>query len=89
MKKILMTLFLGSVLCTAASRCQGPRIKKILPAPGALPLRNTTIERLYVGDLDKDSYVKFENTYILDRNDFGKPLLYHGGRWTEKKDRSV
>ena len=37
------------------------------------------------GDLDKDSYVKFENTYILDRNDFGKPYFITGDDGLKKR----
>ncbi|HVS96504.1 MAG TPA: Hint domain-containing protein [Puia sp.] len=31
-----------------------------------------------VGDPDKDTYVKFENAYILDHNGFGKPYFITG-----------
>jgi len=37
------------------------------------------------GDLDKDSYVKFENAYILDRNDFGKPYFITGDDGMKKR----
>ncbi len=37
------------------------------------------------GDLDKDSYVKFENAYILDRNDFGKPYFITGDDGAKKR----
>jgi hypothetical protein len=36
-------------------------------------------------DLDKDSYVKFENAYILDRNDFGKPYFITGDDGLKKR----
>ena len=32
----------------------------------------------FINDLDKDSYVKFENAYILDRSGFGKPYFITG-----------
>src|SRR6201991_738096 len=38
-----------------------------------------------VGDLDKDTYVKFENTYILDRNGFGKPYFITGDDQMKKR----
>jgi len=38
-----------------------------------------------VGDLDKDSYVKIENAYILDRNDFGKPYFITGDDGLKKR----
>lgn len=37
------------------------------------------------GDLDKDSYVKFENAYIVDRNDFGKPYFITGDDGLKKR----
>jgi hypothetical protein len=37
------------------------------------------------GDLDKDSYVKFDNAYILDRNDFGKPYFITGDDGLKKR----
>jgi hypothetical protein len=37
------------------------------------------------GDLDKDTYVKFENVYILDRNDFGKPYFITGDDGLKKR----
>jgi hypothetical protein len=36
-------------------------------------------------DLDKDSYVKFENAYIIDRNDFGKPYFITGDDGLKKR----
>jgi hypothetical protein len=38
-----------------------------------------------VGDLDKDTYVKFENTYILDHNGFGKPYFITGDDGKKKR----
>jgi hypothetical protein len=38
-----------------------------------------------VNDLDKDTYVKFENTYILDRNGFGKPYFITGDDGMKKR----
>jgi hypothetical protein len=32
----------------------------------------------FVKDLDKDTYVKFDNTYVLDRSGFGKPYFITG-----------
>ncbi len=36
-------------------------------------------------DLDKDTYVKFENAYILDRNGFGKPYFITGDDGMKKR----
>jgi hypothetical protein len=38
-----------------------------------------------VGDLDKDTYVKIENTYILDHNGFGKPYFITGDDGKRKR----
>ncbi|MDP4260399.1 MAG: Hint domain-containing protein [Bacteroidota bacterium] len=40
---------------------------------------------LAIPDLDKDSYMKFENTYILDRNDYGKPYFITGDDGLRKR----
>jgi len=42
-----------------------------------------------VKDLDKDTYVKFENEYILDRGGFGKPYFITGDDGKKKTDRPV
>ena len=38
-----------------------------------------------VADPDKDTYVKFENTYILDHNGFGKPYFITGDDGKKKR----
>lgn len=38
-----------------------------------------------VGDPDKDTYVKFENAYILDHHDFGKPYFITGDDGQKKR----
>src|SRR5580698_8815361 len=38
-----------------------------------------------VGDPDKDTYVKFENTYILDHSGFGKPYFITGDDGKKKR----
>jgi hypothetical protein len=38
-----------------------------------------------VGDPDKDTYVKFDNTYILDHNGFGKPYFITGDDGKKKR----
>jgi hypothetical protein len=39
----------------------------------------------YVNDLDKDTYVKFENAYVLDRGGFGKPYFITGDDGKKKR----
>ena len=38
-----------------------------------------------IGDLDKETYVKFENAYILDRGGFGKPYFITGDDGMKKR----
>jgi hypothetical protein len=38
-----------------------------------------------VGDPDKDTYVKLDNTYILDHHDFGKPYFITGDDGKRKR----
>jgi hypothetical protein len=38
-----------------------------------------------VGDLDKDTYIKIENTYILDHSGFGKPYFITGDDGKKKR----
>src|SRR5258707_1024970 len=39
----------------------------------------------YVADLDKDTYVKFDNSYILDKSGFGKPYFITGDDGKKKR----
>jgi len=39
----------------------------------------------FVKDLDKDTYVKFENAYILDKSGFGKPYFITGDDGKKKR----
>jgi hypothetical protein len=43
------------------------------------------VKTFTVGDLDKDTYVKIENTYILDRGGFGKPYFITGDDGMKKR----
>jgi len=38
-----------------------------------------------VGDPDKDTYIKFENAYILDKGGFGKPYFITGDDGMKKR----
>jgi hypothetical protein len=38
-----------------------------------------------VSDLDKDTYVKFENAYVLDKNGFGRPYFITGDDGKKKR----
>src|SRR3979490_2649903 len=39
----------------------------------------------FINDLDKETYVKFENAYILDRSGFGKPYFITGDDGKKKR----
>jgi hypothetical protein len=43
------------------------------------------VKTFSVGDLDKDTYVKIENTYILDHSGFGKPYFITGDDGKRKR----
>ena len=75
-------IFLAAVLCSAASisRAQDKDSSRTLTLAEYENSKSFT-----VGDLDKDSYVKFANTYILDRNDFGKPYFITGDDGLKKR----
>jgi hypothetical protein len=84
MKKIMNSIFLGALLCavTSVSRAQD----KDTAGNRALTLDEYEKSKSFtVADLDKDSYVKFANTYILDRNDFGKPYFITGDDGLKKR----
>jgi hypothetical protein len=43
------------------------------------------VKTFAIGDLDKDTYGKFENAYILDHHDFGKPYFITGDDGQKKR----
>ncbi|HMH20642.1 MAG TPA: Hint domain-containing protein [Puia sp.] len=84
MKRIPTAILLGVLLCVSAlvSRAQD---KDTSGARGLTLPEYEKSKGFTVTDLDKDSYVKFENTYILDRNDFGKPYFITGDDGLKKR----
>jgi hypothetical protein len=79
MKKIL---FAACVLLAAATGLHA----QDSTAPRALTMAEYEKAKTFsVGDLDKDTYVKFENTYILDHNGFGKPYFITGDDGKKKR----
>jgi hypothetical protein len=93
MKNFFMPAYLlaalGLLLMMVPARAQNtPAGTRGRDSSGVRALTMTEYERaktLSVGDPDKDSYVKFENTYILDRNDFGKPYFITGDDGLKKR----
>ncbi len=63
----------------------------VVRAQDSAAVRALTIEEydkakgFSVGDLDKDTYVKIENTYILDHSGFGKPYFITGDDGKKKR----
>src|ERR1700677_5173041 len=63
----------------------------VVRAQDTAGVRSLTMEEyekartLSVGDLDKDTYVKFDNIYILDHNGFGKPYFITGDDGKRKR----
>jgi len=58
--------------------------KKVNPRP--LTMDEYTKALTYkIGDLDKDTYVKFDNTYVLDRYENRKPYFITGSDGLKKR----
>jgi hypothetical protein len=82
--RIYHAIFLAALLCSAASISRAQ--DKDTSGNRSLTLEEYENSKNFtVGDLDKDSYVKFANTYILDRNDFGKPYFITGDDGLKKR----
>jgi len=79
MKSILLSLCLlvaGTVIVRAQDTAAGP----------ALTMDQYEKAKTFsVGDPDKDTYVKFENAYILDHSGFGKPYFITGDDGKKKR----
>lgn len=72
-----VTLLAGGIFAVRAQDTSGNR---------ALGLAEYEKAKTFaISDLDKDTYVKFENAYILDRHDFGKPYFITGDDGLKKR----
>jgi hypothetical protein len=79
MKRIFLSLgFL--LVCTMVMRAQDTAGNRALTMAEYEKAKTFT-----VGDPDKDSYVKFENAYILDHSGFGKPYFITGDDGKKKR----
>ena len=76
------TFIAASVLLTVAVTAYA----QDTTAPRALTMAEYEKARTFsVSDLDKDTYVKFENTYVLDHSGFGKPYFITGDDGKKKR----
>jgi len=80
MRKLIFTIcttlyFTG--LCLAQEKTVNPRPLTLDEYNKALTFK--------IGDLDKDTYVKFENTYVLDRYESRKPYFITGSDGLKKR----
>jgi hypothetical protein len=83
MKRIFLSLgFL--LVCTMVMRAQDTAGNRALTMAEYEKAKTFT-----VGDPDKDTYVKFENAYILDHSGFGKPYFITGDDGKKETHRSV
>jgi hypothetical protein len=78
-RKFIFTLFLATTL--HASKAQ-----QKVPNPRPLTMAEYDIAKNYtIKDLDKDTYVKFDNSYILDRYQARKPFFITGDDGLKKR----
>jgi hypothetical protein len=77
MRKLTLTLLLaGSVYLSQA--------QTVTPRPLTMA-EYTKAQTFNIADLDKDTYVKFENTYVLDRYEGRKPYFITGSDGLKKR----
>jgi hypothetical protein len=77
-----------SVFFIACLLVTGSRVARAQDTAGnrALSLEEYNKAKTFVvGDLDKDTYVKFDNVYILDHGGFGKPYFITGDDGMKKR----
>lgn len=79
MRKLLLTVSIA--LLTAGGFAQE---KAVNPRPLALD-EYKKAKTFTIADLDKDTYVKFENTYVLDRYESRKPYFITGSDNLKKR----
>lgn len=80
MRKQVLTLILAS----AFSLAQAQEKAVVNPRPLTLP-EYEKAQAFTISDLDKDTYVKFENTYVLDRYQARKPYFITGDDGLKKR----
>lgn len=82
MRKIILSIILaGSVYMAQAQGGSAPT-----PAPRVLTAEEYAKAKTFkVKDIDNDTYVKFENTYVLDRYEMRKPYFITGDDGQKKR----
>lgn len=80
MKRILLSFAFGSIIWCAQSQ------EKATVNPRPITMFEYDKAKTYqVKDLDKDTYVKFDNTYIVDRYEMKKPYFITGDDGMKKR----
>lgn len=72
-------------LCLLAAGTGGLRAQDTAAARALTMDEYEKAKTFTIGDLDKDTYVKFDNTYILDHSGFGKPYFITGDDGKRKR----
>ena len=77
MRKLIVTLILTSLIYLSKAQTVNPR-------PLTMDEYNKA-QTFTIADLDKDTYVKFENAYVLDRYENRKPYFITGADGLKKR----
>jgi len=77
MRKLIVTLILTSLIYLSKAQTVNPR-------PLTMDEYNKA-QAFTIADLDKDTYVKFENAYVLDRYENRKPYFITGADGLKKR----
>ena len=77
MRKLTLTLLLAGTVYIS-------RAQTVTPRPLTMA-EYTKAQTFTIADLDKDTYVKFENTYVLDRYEGRKPYFITGSDGLKKR----
>lgn len=79
MRKLLSILLLTSAITFSQAQTKAPN-----PRPLTMD-EYTKAQTFTIADLDKDTYVKFDNTYVLDRYEARKPYFITGSDGLKKR----
>lgn len=77
MRLLVITVFVLSTIIVHAQ-------SEVNPRPLTME-EYTKAQTFTINDLDKDTYVKFENTYVLDRYEMRKPYFITGDDGLKKR----
>jgi len=79
MRKLTFTLLFAATISLTQAQTK-------VPNPRPLTMDEYTKAQTYtIGDLDKDTYVKFDNAYVLDRYEGRKPYFITGSDGLKKR----